>query len=98
MTKLMKRQNTFLSNDEKQMINLFYSVNQDAEKKKQVNEHSEFLESLVVLKTSSSNLSLFEKLVRIHNKVGIKYAKKYLNGFLEYKGVSNINEYLKISN
>ncbi len=100
--KLMKRQSALLDSNEKQIINVFFNVNnylkKENEQKQQEDQKQEevnFLNDLAELKMASVDNGLFEKIIKIHDNAGLEYAKKYFLGFLEYKGVSNIKEYLR---
>ncbi len=98
--KLMKRQSALLDSNEKQIINVFFSVKNNLKKENEQKQYDDitFLNDLAELKMASVDDGLFKKIIKIHDKTGLEYAKKYFLGFLEYKNVSNIKEYLKIIN
>ena len=97
---LKKRQSTLLDSNERQIIHAFFNtenyLKKETEQKQQ--ENVIFLNNLAELKMASMDTSLYEKIIKIHDNAGLEYAKKYFLGFLEYKGVSTIEEYLKIVN
>lgn len=58
------------------------------------NKPISFNQKLVLLKNKKHANTLYKKLREINNFVSPMYAKKYLTGFLEYRGIT-FNEYLK---
>jgi hypothetical protein len=64
--------------------------------KKHEKQEKDFIENLILLKTSRNNLTLFNRLIKIHENTSLEMACKYLNGLLEDYGVKTIEEYLKI--
>ena len=102
MTKLMINQYQILNPEENNLINIFYNKTAKPKtilkKERTQFQNEDFIENLVLLKTSGNNLVLFNRLIKIHENTSIEMACKYLHGFLEDYGVKSVEEFIQKSN
>jgi phenylalanine-4-hydroxylase len=99
MNTLIEKQKQVLQKEEIDLINVFNLTFQFSNSKKSFKKqekNSDFETKMEILKTSSNGMNLYHKLLTIQNNIGVEYATKYLNNYLEYHNLT-LNSFVQLN-